>query len=237
MTSELNDVTLVGSYSPGEYVVTLQAGHGFVVGEYLEIYSEWTLAPGGVRKTFEQFPVVAVATNDITLGHYISVLTNSTTIVSSKRVTRNMAVNGSLGSPVVFEFGPPDDITWQITRAILSMKLTSAGDEGKFGNIAALTNGVFFGIVGDLGSAYFQNYRTNSDFRSSAFDLVYPDRSGGTGDYGLATRKTFAGQNKSGVAINLRGNLNERIQLIVQDDLTAITEMTYVLMGHERGTI
>jgi len=115
---------------------------------------------------------------------------------------------------------------------MIAMVLDSNPDDGLFGNIAKLTNGVFFGTEGDDSQGYLVNVFDNAGFRLSAYDVAYTTRSSGGGSYGMSVRKTFAGQDKYGVAVRLQGLMNEKFVLYAQDDLTGIVEFKIKLMGH-----
>ena len=149
--------------------------------------------------------------------------------------TREMNVNGSV-TPQTFSVtnGTTQSVLEiDITRIMFSMILTSAGDDGKFGNIAKLTKGLVFRRTdGDTRNTF--NVKTNGELRSLCFDLTYPIRSGGGGQFGLGARYTFAGQDKHGVALRLKPG--DSLDIIIQDDLSSgapdIEEFRMVAPGH-----
>ena len=235
---ELNDVVITGTPTKGTNVLTLQAGHNFVAPsgfnkDYLNIhYIDYNL-PLALGMRFNQFAIVAVSGNDITITPPLPYDFSVAKVETSKRVNVNMNVIGTISSPIKFQTTPPDDQDWDLTRIMPDMILTSGGDDGKFGNIAGgLTNGEYFGFEGDVYTEYQVNIFDNGDLRSTAFDLTYPTRSGGSGDFGLGTRKTLAGQSKSGVAIRLHGNHNDKFVKYTQDDLSSLPRYRIKVMGH-----
>ena len=169
---------------------------------------------------FNQFTVIAVAGNNISITPPLPYNFIAANVETSKRVSVNMNVLGTFASPIKFETHPPNGQQWDLTRLIPDMILGTGGDDGKFGDIAGgVLNGEYFGFEGDLFTEYQVSIFDNGDLRSTAFDLHYPARSGGSGDFGLGTRKTVAGQDKSGVAIRLNGTNNDKFVKYTQEDL------------------
>jgi len=56
-----------------------------------------------------------------------------TTSATLYNVTSDMAVTGTLASPIIFEIDPPEGITWQFTRLLIAITDATAPDDGKFG--------------------------------------------------------------------------------------------------------
>lgn len=235
---ELNDVVITGTPVKGTNILTLQAGHNFVapvgfIREHLNIhYLDMTL-PQALGMRFNQFTVIAVDGNNISITPplpYDFILSN---VETTKRVNTNMNILGTFANPVKFETRPPNGQQWDLTRLMPDMILGTGGDDGKFGNIAGgIDNGEYFGFEGDLFTEYQVSIFDNGDLRSTAFDLTYPSRSGGSGDFGMGTRKTLAGQPKSGVAVRLDGANNDKFVKYTQDDLTSIVRYRIKIMGH-----
>lgn len=225
-------VTITSDLSAGDQTINLVSGHGFVAGEFIYIVWYSNILQ---RNRFYQGEVITSAATSITVGKpfYENVLT--TEISQSTRNNVNMAVDGSV-TPQEFHIKPPSGVKWDLTRLMLIMTLTSQPDDGLFGNISRLTNGVYFGIEqpGFVGG-YLGGFHDNSDFRRTAFDVGYHARSGGGGTWGLSMRKTFGGQDKYGVVIRLDGDKDQEFVGVVQDDLTVgsdVISMKVVLMGH-----
>lgn len=143
----------------------------------------------------------------------------------------NMNINGSV-TPKSFEIRPRGDIRWDINRLLISMILTTAGDDGTFGNIPQITKGVYFRKEDSAKSQNLFNARNNSDFRIEGYDVAYTSRSGGLGDYGLSARVTFNGQDKAGVAIRIDGESNDSFKAIVRDDLSLLGRFRVKIQGH-----
>lgn len=149
--------------------------------------------------------------------------------------TRELNVDGSLASPEVFEVQGPGsgDLEIDITRLIFSIICDSQPDDGLFGNITALTNGL---VIRRKDGTYrnIANIKSNGDFANLAYDVAYTTRSVPAGSYGVRCRYTFAGQDKHGVAIRLAED--ESLQILIQDDLTTgtpdITSFRALAEGH-----
>jgi hypothetical protein len=237
MYNELNDIVFSGNLTKGQNVIDLDPGHGFTAPagfqkDYLNIHYVDTAVPGFVGTRFSQHAVTDVNVNQITITPPIAYDLDTTKVESSRRVDVNMGVIGSIGSPIKYETRPPNGQEWDLTRFIGDMILTSAADDGKFGNLPALSNGVFFGFEGDNFTEYQLSIFDNGSWRSTAYDVEYTLRSGGAGDFGLAVRKTSAGPDKMGVAIRLQGEFNDKFVKYIQDDLTGLLRYRIKIMGH-----
>lgn len=141
----------------------------------------------------------------------------------------NMNVNGST-TPIIYVIQPPAGVSWDINRIIIGITDDSPMDDGKFGGITALTNGVVFRVK----DGYYKNLfvvNDNSGWRERSFDITYADKAP-AGLYGFGCRKTFNGQEKSGVTIRLNGDTNDQLQVIIQDNLSALTKFAVVAQGH-----
>jgi hypothetical protein len=145
--------------------------------------------------------------------------------------TRDLNVDGSVTSQVfdVRGSGPASDIEIDVTRLILEITTSGAPPFDGFGDIAGgLTAGIVLRRVdGDTRNIW--NVKTNSEFANIAYD--YTTLSGfGPAVEGIIVRYTFAGQDKHGVAVRLAAG--DRLELIVQDDLTSLLSFRVIAAGH-----
>lgn len=147
--------------------------------------------------------------------------------------TRNLNVVGSLASPQIFsvQVGPNATQSIDITRIMVSMITDTAVDLSRFGDIAGgLTNGVVLRRV-DGATNNIWNVKTNGELTNLCFDYSpYASTNPAQGQDGAKFRYTFAGQDKHGVAVRL--NAGDALQLIVQDDLSSLTEFRIIAEGH-----
>lgn len=198
------------------------------VGNYIGIFSGTSL-----EGRFYFGEVLGVAGTTLTVDTPLDFAFDSGDPVIS--TTRDLNVDGSV-TPQTFSVvnGTVSSLlTLDITRILLTMTHSSSGDDGKFGNIAGATmvNGLVFRRTnGDTRNVF--NVKTNGDFRTLAFDVTYPLRSGGGGDYGTGIRYTFAGPDKHGVALRLFPG--ESLDLIIQDPLDTLGGFRAVAGGHIR---
>jgi len=104
----------------------------------------------------------------------------------------------------------------------------SEPDDSKFGNIAELTNG----ILARKENTSIQNlgiYRKNADYRNFGHTISYSDKAGG-GAY--STALTLGVSKVYGVAIRVRPSIDEKLKVVVRDNLTGLTNMRVSLLGH-----
>lgn len=241
----LNNVTLVGDYSIRDNQITFAAGHNFVnpvpasfTADYLVInYIDETQLTSALKFRFYQGRVVNVAGNIVDLGIPLGFNIENAKIDSAYRVNTNMALkNATFGTPAKFFTTPVNGVQWDSTRVMVDMISSSAPDDGLFGGGLALTNGLYFGFEGDDFTEYLVNILDNGGFRSTAFDVNYTTRTVPVGSFGISTRKTFASQDKYGVAIRMDGRTNDQFVSYVQDNLTAgaqnLDRLRMKLMGH-----
>lgn len=171
--------------------------------------------------------IISATATTLTLDRPIDAIYPALTTLA-RIVTTNMAVNGSV-TPQIFSirggFVPAD-----IIRMILVITDSTAMDDGKFGGIAALSNGVVFRIINSFQKTIF-NFKRNADFKQFAYDGAYQNGvSGPSGTESFTTRITFNGQDKHGVV--LRIGEDDVLQMVIQDDLTDLVTFRGVVQGH-----
>jgi len=220
MMQMINNVTIAINTNIDDRNITLIAGHGFLVGEWLCLQETNKLYQGQVLAV-----VGDVITVDTPLDFNFSVN------AFGCRSIINMAVDGS-ATPQIFRVKPIPgewDVEWDITRIICSITDGSAMDTSKFGGLPALTNGVVLrkkdGVFKNL-----YNVKTNGQYADIAYDVSFDDRAP-AGFFGFRVRKTWAGQAKSGVAIRLDSLKDEELQNLIQDDLTGLNTYFCRVMG------
>jgi hypothetical protein len=230
VTQHLNDVVIVASAGAKTKLITLQAGHGFVIGNHIEIYAE-TPFQGGKLKRFVQLVVVNVNINVITVQPFIGYDLEPENVKFARRVTRRMNVNGSV-TPVRFTISPPNGLKWDLTRTMIVMVCATNPDDALYGNLPALPNGIFYGFENIVTQDYLVNIQSNAGYRATAYDVTYTTRSSGGGSFGVSVRKSFAGTSHYGVVVRLEGETDDEFVVYVNDDLTGLTEHAQKIMGH-----
>lgn len=214
----LNAVTLSAPTVLGSSTVNLVAGHGFTIGDTLCLRES---------QRFYQSQAINVVGNVLTMGSPLDFA--YTVAANAERRHTNMNVNGS-ATPVVFSITPPAGTEWDITRMIIQATDDAAMDDGKFAGIAALTRGLLFRVINGHWKNIF-NATTNGDFRLRSFDVQYLDATLGPGGlHGFGCRRSFNGFDKNGVVIRL--GEDDEFQVVVQDDLTAVSSFRVCIQGH-----
>jgi hypothetical protein len=149
-------------------------------------------------------------------------------------VTSNMArAAGSLTTPLIYTFRAGTDPV-DVTRLFLTMytSSTSTANDGQFGTLSALTNGLVFRIFNGLHKTVF-NFKKNLDIKQMCYDLAYGGVSQNSAT-GVVARISFGSQSKHGVV--LRQSNTDRLQWVVQDDLTAMDSVQASCQGHHTTT-
>lgn len=202
--------------------ITVASDAGFSVGDYLGLFTaprfyfgEVLAKPGGNVLTLDT-PIDFA----YTAGSHVQPL------------TRDLNVNGSVGSPQIFFVAGPGAGSFEIdiTRIMISMITSSAADLSLFGNLAALTNGITLRKT-DSETRNIWNAKTNLDLLNLAYDLtIFQASNPSQGVDGLGCRYSFAGQEKHGVAVRL--GTNEQLQIVITDNLSTLTQFRIIASGH-----
>lgn len=201
--------------------LTVASATGFTVGDVLDIYN-------GDRETV--FPSITnIVGNVFTLD---KPLDNIYTVGDSvDMIITNMAEVGTLASPKSFKVMPLAGQTIDLTRILIEMTHSSAGDNGLFGDLSGLTNGCVLRVYSGLTDTFtsLTIWKTNSDIAVDMYDISYPTRSGGGGLYGTNARGTFK---NAGAVIRLIGDNSDYLELLVQDDLSGLDSFRIKAQGH-----
>jgi hypothetical protein len=247
-----NVEAMVDNQDRAEVVIQDQTTQ-IITAQVFRVVGQFTLAANVVKDT-RTFTVVAG--HAIQSGHLVcfqyldnfmqaivtNVSTNTITIdtlfdyafVSGQTCnhgTLNMNVDGST-TPVVFQVGPVNlmsGVSWDITQLRFSMTDDVAMDDSKFGGISTLTRGLLIrqhnGVDHNIATV-----KSNGDFTQYGFDIVYSDKAP-AGVYGIRGSRKFSGNENSGVVIRLNSG-SDVLQVIVQDNLTALSGLYCTVIGH-----
>jgi hypothetical protein len=197
---------------------------GFVVGDEIQLSENGTQEIGLMTITAVAAGTPGTLTIDRPIGN------DYTTSAIVLKVISNMAVSGTLASPQIFEVHAPAGNVWQITRIMVSLVHAAAADDGKFGSITALTNGVSIRATTAAGrTVTFANWKTNADIKLDMFNVEYSDK-GPAGEFGTHGRWTFT---NAEVVAELDGDSSplQKIEILVQDDLTGLTSFKIRAQG------
>lgn len=216
---DIRHVALSSAVAINATTIELLAGHGAVVGNLLTVL---------YNNGFYQGFIVNVAGNTITLDiPFPRAFPVSATCILGRF---NANVNGSVTTQV-FHAKPPSGSVWDIVKMCVQLVDDAAMDYTKFAGIAALTNGCVLrkrdGNYDNIG-----NVKRNGDFSLFGCYNEIVEKTGG-GEYAFNSICQFGGQSNAGVTIRLDGSQGDEIELLIQDDLTAISNVYVVLIGHE----
>ena len=204
-----------------EYQIEVVDIVGFATNNYIHIED------GGQEPTHPK--IIDITGNIFTLDRKID-LPHTIGATITKSILDLKTTAGSISSPVIFYTAPLAGEVWHIERLLFSMAHSSAGDLGKFGNIAnGLPNGLIIRIRENGKYRTLSVWKTAGDMKTDMYDVDFPPRSGGGGDYGTTGRWTFK---KSGTVLELHGDTGDRIEALVQDSLLTLGFLHVNVQGH-----
>lgn len=217
--------TIAVASSKQDTSIVVTNGGLFSVGDEIQISN------GAEGITFPTITIIA--TNTLTLDRPLdhAYIIGATVEV----VSTNMAVLGSLASPISFKAEPNSTELWHVIRFLFSMTHSTAGDLGLFGNQTALANGVVLRIYKAEFDQYgtFTLWKTNSDIKDNMYDVDFDTRSGGGGTYGTTGRGSI--KIGTGAVPKVDGAQGDFIELLIQDDLTGLVSFRQKIQGHIEG--
>jgi len=204
--------------------ITITDITGFIVGTTFQIEN------GIIETTFPT--VTSILGNVLTLD---KPLDNAFAVGDKiEIVDTNMAVLGTLTNPVSFKLIPDKNQIWHIIRFLVGMTHSGAADDSKFGDIAKLTNGAVLRAYNAIENQYrtFTIWKNNEDIKMDMYDVNYTDKAGG-GLYGTNARGSL--KIGTGAAAKLNGKNGDYLELLIQDDLTALASFNLKGQGHIEG--
>ena len=215
----IGETTLTAATAIDDTVISVTSVTDMAVGQQLTLYNV-------VLNRVSFATILAINTLDLTLDSPLDVAyTVADTVVSFG--STDMAVNGS-ETPVIFGIRNPtgEDVEFivDLTRMIVTMQLSTAGDYDQFGNITRLTNGLLCRFTDGTNYNVF-NVKDNREFDGLMYDYKFIDASGNAPN-GISGRFTFE---KLGSVVRLAPF--EDLQFIVQDDLSALDEFSISVQG------
>lgn len=217
--------TLAANVSAGSTQITLTSATGFAVGDYLHIQN------GVVELHHPKITVLAgtLATLDRPLDNAFSAGNSVTKTIQS------MDVLGTLSSPKSFKVAPQSNEIWHLVGILIEMTHSTAGDNGLFGNLPELVNGVVLRRYDGATSSFhtFTVWKTNGTIVTDMGRVEYTARSGGGGSYGTNAYGNF--KVNAGATIYLDGSLGDYLEILIQDDLTTLDRFRVKVQGHYEG--
>ena len=214
------ETTVAVAITAGDTSCTVADATGIIVG------SQVKLSENGIQE-LGLMTITVVAGNVLTFDRPVT--NDYTTSALVTEVTTNMAVSGSLASPQIFEIEPPTGVVWQFTRVLFAITDATAPDDGKFGGMTALTNGVALRATTEAGrTVVFGNWKNNGDMKLDMYDVSYTDKAP-AGNHGVNGRWTFT---KAEVVAEIDGSDPlQKMEILIQDDLTDLLTFTMRAQG------
>lgn len=207
----------------GDYQITVASATGFTIGDYIHINTS------SVETTHPK--ITNIVGNVFTLDRRLDKVHNIGDSIE-KSIIDMSTTAATMANPVIYWAGPETGTVWHITRIIFEMTHGTAGDFGLFGNLASLANGAV--LRSRINSEYytFTNWKTNANIKTDMYDVVFDARSSGGGSYGTSGRGTFT---NAGAIVRLDGSNNDRLELVIQDNITSLTTFTMKAQWHIEG--
>jgi len=197
----------------GDISVTVNSVAGLVVGDALKFEENSTVEVGILI-------ITDITGNVVTLDRPLANVYTTSALIT--KVLINMNVNGSLASPEIFVIDVPPATIYQLTRFLISITDGSPMDDGLFGSLSALTNGVTVRAITTAGRiVVLSNWKTNGDIKLDMYDVEYSDKAP-AGEYGLRARWTLT---KAEMVAEIDGDATpaQKIEILIQDDLRPLT--------------
>lgn len=215
------DITLVSDVTIGALTIEVSSGHGFLANQtpphYLTIECS---------HSFQQRQVADVNGNLITLKAPLShAYEANDTMITRGIIDMNQdasSVNQSFG------FSPRKGlIPVDISDVIITMTHTVAGDDGKFGGIDSLVNGMLVAKQNSILQP-LEIYFSNADFKDLGWTVTYTEKgSGGTRatDISINLVQIF------GKEIRVDPRILENIKATLRDNFSTLTRFRVSLLG------
>jgi len=215
ITDTTNGITAIDSKT-----IILNDATGFNAGDKISLHI-------GTVHTHSYREIISIATNTLTIDAGVDTALPDGSQIDQK--TFNMAVDGS--TPQVFAMHPSGTEIIHITRMLIEIVHSAAGDDSKFGGIAALTNGIHVRKNVNNGESYetLAIWKANKDLKEDMYDVTYGAKAGGGAN---STTGRWSLRTGSGAIISLDASNNEFIECVIQDDLTDLTDFQIKMQGH-----
>ena len=142
----------------------------------------------------------------------------------------DIQATGNYATPTIFSLQPATGTRLLLARLIIKIGDNGTVDAGSYGNGISLTNGIIVRLQNDSG--------TISDLTDG--DPVFTNGDWATFSYDVQNTEFGAGLNyvncrwtlqRAGALVELDGNKNERIEVVLEDNFTGLESHTFVAQG------
>lgn len=217
--------TLTVAAAINDTSVTVASVVGFAIGDYIQIGGH----TGDITYTRIINIVGLVIYLNRPLGH-----TRAIGVAVDQIVLNIASTAGTMAAPQSYTVIPSTGEVWHIERLMTEMVHTTAGDLALFGNLTALTNGVILRRYDGATATYntFTVWQANEDIFLDTASIQFLSRSGGGGSYATVSFGSFA---DIGVTVKLDASAGDYLEILIQDDLTTLTNFQMKVQGHLEG--
>jgi hypothetical protein len=156
---------------------------------------------------------------------------NYTTAALVREISTDLSLgNGTIASPVIYQIAPPVSEVWHIKTLSLTMVDGANPAIELFSGITALLNGLVIRSEGTT-KRNLINIKKNEDLREyfGGTEIDIQQKTAG-GDWMITGLWKIA--DHYGAIVRLDGAAGDSLQAIIQDNLTAITDIELVAQGH-----
>lgn len=146
--------------------------------------------------------------------------------------TGAMVANGDYSSAEeIFFIQPPAATRFRIARLMVEIEDIGSVTGGKYGALSALTNGIQVRTQNDSGTLVDLTnslpVKTNANWGRFSYDVFNTNFGGGANDY-VQARWSFI---RFGQHIRLDGDANDRLEIVLNDDLSGLVSHTFMAQG------
>ena len=212
----LQATPVISDTSEDDVVITINTNTGISNGDVVTFYEESNMF---------QSLIINNTPTTITLASGLDFAFTSNALVETGRW--DMAVDGS-GADVIYSIKAPIDTDLKVHTLNCSILDSTAMDDGKFGGISQLTNGVVF-TIGNGSKKNLALVVNNLGFWEIGFSTTYSDKAS-AGQYGFRARRDITTVN--GVVLNLEKGGHDEFRMVIRDDLSDLDLMTATINGH-----
>lgn len=209
--------------SAGDKAIDVVSASGFSTGDLIRIFDSTSLERSHFHITNIAGTVLTLdrpLDNDFIAGDDV------------KEIDIAMNKSGSLASPISYKVQPVASERFQLTRILITMLDGTAMDDGKFGGLDLLANGVLIRISENGKMRTLTHWKSNSDLKDDMFDVVYSDKAP-AGEFGLSGRWTFT---KGQFVVDLNGANGDYLEVLIQDNLTGLLDFEVKAQGRLFGS-
>lgn len=212
--------------SKDDYIIKLAAGEGlnYSAGDFIYVSENEVSTESDVTQ------VVGVNVDDISISRRLENSYTTDAQVEKVIVDLSDCAAGSLASPVIAKVRSAPGIVRHITTLIFHGESALEPALNQFIGIAKLPNGLLVRHV-DGSSSNKALLRENTDFYeyfgSSNVSVLQKSPAG---VWGINALWSYAVN--TGCAIKLDGAAGDELQLVIQDDLTAISQLEVIAQGY-----